>query len=324
MEIYRMELSEETKVLPYQVKVGEACAPTGLIVPRLSFENGKKVFIYSIDGYMPVFKTRISKGDVIETENKLDEIKRGLQDTLLDSEKVLFSEETVFRDSHGNLAFLYYPAEPVPCELNSGVLPELDQVYRQEFDTTKGIKDITIHVGFSIGAYCVFALLNNVISGAAIVSVGLYAVLCILYYFWPRIKENLICTEGIVEQDQQIPSPVYFARDSIEISQEDIESVSVCAKLTSIFDENVEYDILGSSFLIGRNANLVHLYIQDPQVNPVHAEILCESDEFYIRDRCSRNGTYVNYTKIEPETRVPLYGNEQIRVGNETFLFKIR
>lgn len=58
--------------------------------------------------------------------------------------------------------------------------------------------------------------------------------------------------------------------------------------------------------------------IKDPMVSREHAIIKEDQDGFYIEDRGSRNGTFVNKEKI---LRKKLSDQDEIRIGSETFLF---
>lgn len=323
MDVYKIEIDSETKILTYEIKMAEVCCPKGIIMPKLLVEQGKKYFAYSTDRYVPVFATRVSKADVLIAENQYDEIKKGLADTLLDPQRILFSKETVYRDNNGKIAFLYYPAESAPEELCCGIL-STGEDYGQEVITNRGIKELGAHIAFAIFAYCLFALINNAVPFGAVISVVLYLVLCVAYINLPRIKEKLLLADENQELIEQYElEPVCFSRQDEFMGIEKDGAEGVSAKLKSLYENEIEYDIGQGKFLIGRNPNLVNLHIDDSQINPVHAEIICEGDEFYIIDRCSRNGTYINCTKIEPEIRIPLYGKEEIKVGNEVFLFEI-
>lgn len=322
MNTYSIEIKENANILTYQLKVAENCMPAGVIVPRISVEQGRRRFVYDVQGYSPVFATRVSKEDVILAEQQYARVCEGLKNTLLEPGRLLYSARTVYRDSSGRFFFLYYPADPVDDELNGAVLEQSGEEFVREASINKGIKEIGAHVGFAIACYCLFVLIQGIVSGAAIIVFALYGGLCLLYHVWPRLK-NMKKAEVNDELSEEAiaPEPICFNRE-IE-HDEETSLMEVRAKLISAFDETVQYDIGNQKFIIGRNINLVHLYIPDNKINPIHAEIGNEGEDFYITDRCSRNGTYINGTKIEPEVRIPLYGEEEIRVGQEVFFFKI-
>ncbi|MDC4226790.1 MAG: FHA domain-containing protein [Candidatus Manganitrophus sp.] len=58
--------------------------------------------------------------------------------------------------------------------------------------------------------------------------------------------------------------------------------------------------------------------IKDPMVSREHAIIKEDQDGFYIEDRGSRNGTFVNKEKI---LRKMLSDQDEIRIGSATFHF---
>jgi pSer/pThr/pTyr-binding forkhead associated (FHA) protein len=77
------------------------------------------------------------------------------------------------------------------------------------------------------------------------------------------------------------------------------------------------------AYRIGRNPETCDFCVSDRFVNPVHAVITRQGADYAITDKCSRNGTFVDGTRLEPENPFPLYGNEEIRIGKEVFRFMI-
>jgi diguanylate cyclase (GGDEF)-like protein len=71
-------------------------------------------------------------------------------------------------------------------------------------------------------------------------------------------------------------------------------------------------------FVIGRSpeANLV---INDERVSRQHATIVCEDDEWRIRDGASRNGTFLNEARITDE---PLRDRDRIRIDRSVLRFR--
>lgn len=77
-------------------------------------------------------------------------------------------------------------------------------------------------------------------------------------------------------------------------------------------------DIQQDVFRVGSQAPC-ELVVQDPAVSRLHCEIRREKDGFYLVDRESKNGTYVNNVRIE---RARLESGEIIRIGESEFRFE--
>ena len=89
------------------------------------------------------------------------------------------------------------------------------------------------------------------------------------------------------------------------------------------------------ALLIDRRANRTHelsrpevrlgrssdndIKLDSEKVSRRHALIMLEGDTFYIRDLGSANGTFVNGKQVRE--RVALYNGDEVRLGDQTFLF---
>ncbi|MCD8324159.1 MAG: FHA domain-containing protein [Clostridiales bacterium] len=56
-------------------------------------------------------------------------------------------------------------------------------------------------------------------------------------------------------------------------------------------------------------------------VSGIHADILTENREYFIRDNHSTNGTYVNGSRLEGDQRVRLNDGDRFTLANEEFEF---
>jgi len=81
--------------------------------------------------------------------------------------------------------------------------------------------------------------------------------------------------------------------------------------------ESIEKVINKGLFTLGRDLSS-DWAIKDPMVSREHALIKEDRDGFYIEDRASRNGTFVNNEKI---TRKKLSDRDEIRIGSASFIF---
>lgn len=57
-------------------------------------------------------------------------------------------------------------------------------------------------------------------------------------------------------------------------------------------------------------------------VSRYHAEIVYKEGEYFLKDMGSRNGTWINQSKIQPYRQMPLHDSDQLRFGHFTLLVK--
>ena len=74
-------------------------------------------------------------------------------------------------------------------------------------------------------------------------------------------------------------------------------------------------------FRIGRMAEQVDYYIKNPAIGRVHAELTKVSDGYCITDMNTRNGTYINGERIEPNMEQPIKDGDRFMLANEEFQF---
>lgn len=86
------------------------------------------------------------------------------------------------------------------------------------------------------------------------------------------------------------------------------------------------FAINGKSFLIGRGGDCDIQLTQCASVGREHCRIVYRehSQEFYIEDLRSRNGTYLGTRRLEPNTQVKLLENEEIVLGDYCLRFQRR
>lgn len=78
-----------------------------------------------------------------------------------------------------------------------------------------------------------------------------------------------------------------------------------------------------SSFLIGRSEALTDLSFPEVlSIGRIHAEVVMESDEYYIIDLNTKNGTYINGHKIESQKKCKIKMGDEIKLANEIGYFK--
>ena len=77
---------------------------------------------------------------------------------------------------------------------------------------------------------------------------------------------------------------------------------------------------LKKSVTIGRDETN-DLTFSSPTVSREHAALMLKDDRWYLEDRGSFNGTFLNGTRVQPGSPLPLRHADRIGIGAETLLF---
>ena len=77
---------------------------------------------------------------------------------------------------------------------------------------------------------------------------------------------------------------------------------------------------LAGEFTIGR-AEDNDLAVEKPTVSRHHALVTEEGDRWFLEDRGSFNGTFLNGSRIQPGAKVPLRHGDRIGLGAESIVF---
>jgi pSer/pThr/pTyr-binding forkhead associated (FHA) protein len=85
------------------------------------------------------------------------------------------------------------------------------------------------------------------------------------------------------------------------------------------FPDGSEHELTGP-LRIGRDA-ANDLVIDSSAVSRKHAALVHEEGRWYVEDRGSYNGTFLNGTRVNPSTPLPLRHADRIEIGGETILF---
>jgi pSer/pThr/pTyr-binding forkhead associated (FHA) protein len=85
------------------------------------------------------------------------------------------------------------------------------------------------------------------------------------------------------------------------------------------FPDGTEYE-LKENLTIGRGPEN-DLTFTSVAVSRKHARVAFRDDRWYIEDRGSYNGTFLNGTRVNPGTPLPLRHADRIQLGDETLLF---
>jgi hypothetical protein len=93
----------------------------------------------------------------------------------------------------------------------------------------------------------------------------------------------------------------------------------MAAEIWLTFPDGTEYE-LRDSVSIGRDTRN-DLILESAAVSREHARITSQDGRWYLEDRGSFNGTFLNGTRVQPGTPLPLRHADRISVGTETLIF---
>jgi FHA domain len=84
--------------------------------------------------------------------------------------------------------------------------------------------------------------------------------------------------------------------------------------------DGTEHALTGSSLTIGRDADN-DLTFESAAVSREHAALVLREGRWYLEDRGSTNGTFLNGTRATPGTPLPLRHADRIELGDVSLLF---
>lgn len=82
----------------------------------------------------------------------------------------------------------------------------------------------------------------------------------------------------------------------------------------------LKLDTSGSAVTIGRRGDI---QFPDVRLSRCHARLMREGNEYYIEDRQSRHGTFINGYRIRHDDLILLQNNDQIRILDFLMRFEI-
>jgi len=93
----------------------------------------------------------------------------------------------------------------------------------------------------------------------------------------------------------------------------------VAARASLILSDGSERELDGE-LTIGR-AEDNDLTVEKPTVSRHHALVTEEGDRWFVEDRGSFNGTYLNGSRLQPGVKVPLRHGDRVGLGAESVVF---
>jgi pSer/pThr/pTyr-binding forkhead associated (FHA) protein len=75
------------------------------------------------------------------------------------------------------------------------------------------------------------------------------------------------------------------------------------------------------NFIIGRLRDQVDYVLENSSVGKIHAEIVSRDGEYFLVDLNTKNGTYINGTRIPSNKEHEIHSNDRITFANAEHVF---
>ncbi|WP_216830388.1 FHA domain-containing protein [Alkalihalobacterium elongatum] len=139
----------------------------------------------------------------------------------------------------------------------------------------------------------------------------------------PFVQENIIDSEDIEEEGTTVLGGEPDAGDDEDEATTTLGYQEIPEPYFILPATNEKVVITKREFTIGRDPNKVDYVSKNRVVGRIHAMVLIGDEEYFIQDNKSTNGTYVNDKKLEAYERVKIKHDDQIKLGNEEYIFKL-
>ena len=140
------------------------------------------------------------------------------------------------------------------------------------------------------------------------------------------IVQDLESTNGTFVNKLKVKSALLKSGDHLKIGSKELIVLSKSSNFRADGYFSLIYNKTQRRFnkkaVIGRNPNQCNFVISDPLVSQIHAEISFDGKNFIIKDLGSKNGIFVNGTKIT--TPVLLRNGDKIKIGKDIYEFIIK
>jgi hypothetical protein len=82
--------------------------------------------------------------------------------------------------------------------------------------------------------------------------------------------------------------------------------------------------ITNNSYIIGRDESRVNYKIDNKKISRQHVEILFKDGKYFVKDMDSRNGTYLNNSKLTPNMEYELFENDRLVIADVEMSYRIK
>lgn len=120
-------------------------------------------------------------------------------------------------------------------------------------------------------------------------------------------KDEELITEGLTNADETMMLTSEIDEVPYLISSSDSEAKHI--------------EICKSPFVIGKMDKYVDLTINNNTVSRVHAEIIREEDEYYVRDINSKNGTFIEDDRLDINKKYKIDDGSMIAFSDTSYVF---
>jgi len=126
-----------------------------------------------------------------------------------------------------------------------------------------------------------------------------------------------------VESEAEEVAEVAGVPETEEPEEAVTPEVAPVARLVSTTDPSREFAVVSGSNTIGRGAGNDIVLSDDPYVSGSHAELIADERGFWLMDVGSTNGTTLNGSRIEANSRMALSDGDEIVFGQTTVRLEI-
>jgi hypothetical protein len=125
------------------------------------------------------------------------------------------------------------------------------------------------------------------------------------------------------------PSPIIMSKQETQYTStlnNDETTLLACSRSNGLLiREDIEgtekHELMKDRIVIGRKPDICDVPIREKSVGRIHAEIFCRNGRYYILDKHSKNGTFVNDERLLPEEEKELQHNDRVAFSSSDYRF---
>ncbi|MDP4094485.1 MAG: DUF6382 domain-containing protein [Bacillota bacterium] len=121
-------------------------------------------------------------------------------------------------------------------------------------------------------------------------------------------------------ENNQTVKPVKKIEETVLLGK---DAVSSACLIGNNGDNPDIAEIKDTNFIIGRNPALADMVIHEKSVGRIHAEIISKEKEYFLVDRNSKNGTYLNEERLVAGREYKLKNSDILVFANKEYKFVI-
>lgn len=291
----------------------------GLLMPevRKTAVFGQCIITYTIPDRMPLdryMQTDITADTLFSIVSQLASAAQKIEEQQLTSKNLLLDMRYVFAEPHSNQLFLAYI--PLADGIGEGNISSFICRLLKTFSDKSVIRssfaeelDDFIRSRGEVPANELCEFIRSKKNGYAGYNESGFMTESLAEYF------EYCGEDEASEEYENKPETVTFRRT--------FSSANVCVWISRISTGD-RITISKTVFRIGKDPSGADFCVSDNgAVSRIHADIIIRGSRYYILDHSSTNGTYINGSRIPPDTETEIYNGSCFRLGNEEFRFYI-